>query len=122
MSVETKRKKSENLKETIEMLLQVSRENSSAFWRDIAKRLVGGRRRYASTNLSKIDSLTSNGDVIVVPGAVLGAGELTKKITISALRISSSALNKIKESGSEFKSIEDLSRENPKGTNIRIVR
>ncbi|HLH86263.1 MAG TPA: 50S ribosomal protein L18e, partial [Thermoplasmataceae archaeon] len=110
------------LKNTVDELLKISRESGSTFWRDIAERLVEGKHRLASTNLGKIEKLSSDGDTIVIPGTVLGSGYFNRKATLSSLRVSSSAFRKIKESGSTFKNLVDLARENPKGTNLKILR
>ena len=122
MSITVERKTSSEVRETIMKLAQVSRESNSVFWRDIAERISGGRRRYASVDLGKIERLCAEGDTVVVPGTVLGGGEIEKKITISAIRASTSAIEKIGKSGSTFKKLSDLAIENPKGTNIKIIR
>ena len=41
----------------------------------------------------------NEGDVIVVPGKVLGAGAINKKLTVAAFRFSASAVKKIEEAG-----------------------
>ncbi len=116
------KKTDENLKVIVNGLTELSRLNSASIWRDVARRLNGGRRRYASINLSKIDRLSSEGDVLVVPGSVLGTGRLTKKVTVASLHISEKAMEKLKEAGCTYKTLQELSEENPKGTNIRIMR
>lgn len=122
MSIKTDRKTDERIKQTVDKLLELSRTNSSSLWRDLAKRLSGGRRRYASINLEKIDKLSNEGDTLVVPGSILGSGNLSKKLTLSSLRISQKALDKLKSAGCTYKTIEELSTENPKGSNIKIMR
>ena len=122
MSVSPKSKENESIVNNIESLLKISRESSSDFWRDIARRMTSGRRRYASINLYKIDMLTKEGDIVLVPGTILSVGELTKNITVSSFRISKKAMEKIVKAGAKFKSLSELSSENPKGTNIKILR
>ncbi len=122
MSIKHDRKTDNNLRETVQNLLELSRSNSSALWRDIAKRLAGGKRRYASINLGKIDSLSNDGEILVVPGSILGAGTLSKKVTLASLKISQKAREKLEAAGCTYKTIDELSRENPKGSNVRIVR
>ncbi|MEM3675540.1 MAG: 50S ribosomal protein L18e, partial [Thermoplasmataceae archaeon] len=97
-------------------------ESGSAFWRDIAERLVNGKHRLAATNLGKIEKLSSDGDIMVVPGSVLGSGYFNRRAVVSSLRVSSSAKKKIEESGSTYKTLVELANENPKGTNLRIIR
>ncbi len=79
------------------------------------------RRNYSAVNLAKLDRLTSEGDVAVVPGAVLGTGRLTKKITVAGFKASASARRKIEEAGGRYVSLEELASENPKGTGIKII-
>lgn len=122
MSIRSDRKTDENLKLIVQNLTELSRNNSSDLWRDVAKRINGGRRRYASLNLGKIDRHSNEGDVLVVPGTILGAGNITKKMTLASLHISRKALEKVQAAGCTYKSISELSEENPKGTNIRIMR
>ncbi|MCL4336002.1 MAG: 50S ribosomal protein L18e [Candidatus Thermoplasmatota archaeon] len=122
MSLKPNNKESPMLKETIEELTKISRENDNPFWRDIAKRLNGSRKNYASLNLGKIDKLIEDGEIVVVPGSLLGAGYFEKKATLSALKFSRSAQEKIKQSGSTLKTLVELAREHPKGTNLKILR
>ena len=122
MSLNGKNKDSNEIADTINTLVKISRENGSAMWRDIADRLSGGGRRYASINVGKINKLSNDGDVVIVPGSVLGSGIINKKVTLSALRISKSAMQKLQKSGSSFKSIREFAAENPKLKNPKILR
>jgi large subunit ribosomal protein L18e len=122
MSLNGKNKESNEIADTIDTLVKVSRENSSTMWRDIAERLSGGSRRYASINVGKINRLSSDGDIVIVPGSVLGSGVINKKVTLSALKISKSAMEKLQKSGSSFKPIKQFATENPKVKNPKILR
>ena len=122
MSLNAKTKDSTYIKDTIETLLKVSRENKAAIWRDIARRLSGGDRRYASINLGKINKIANEGDVIVVPGSVLGSGVFTKKVTLTGLRASKSAMDKIKASGSRFVTLKEYVSSGDKSENVKILR
>lgn len=122
MSLKANRKSSPILKDVIEGLTEVSRESGSSIWRDIARRLNGGDRRFASVNVSKISRMTSDGDHVVIPGTLLGSGYIDKKVTVSALRISEKAKKKLDEAGGSFKPLLEMAKENPKGTNVKILR
>jgi len=122
MSIRSDEKESPYLKSTIERLLQISRENNSALWRLIAEKMSSSRSRYADVNLSKIDRIAKEGEVLVVPGTVLGSGHLSKNVTIAAFRFSKKAVDKAKNSGSTIKSLVELAQDNPKGKDIRIMR
>lgn len=89
-------------------------------WKIISKKLMGPRRNKIEANLYRINNKTSKDDVIVVPGKVLGIGELDHKLTIACLTYSQSAKTKIESSGSKLLSIEELLEQNPKGKNVKI--
>ena len=89
-------------------------------WRKISKKLSGSRKSRIEANLYRINKKTKENDIIVVPGKVLGIGELNHKMTIACLDYSGSAKKKIESSGSRLISIEDLLAENPEGKSVRI--
>ena len=89
-------------------------------WKKVSKKLSGPRRNQVEANLYRINKKTKNNDVIVVPGKILGLGELDHKLTIACLKFSKSAKNKIEASGSKLISIEELLEKNPKGENIKV--
>ncbi len=89
-------------------------------WRNISKKLSNSRRLRVEANLYRINNKTKKDDVIVIPGKVLGNGELTHKLTISCLDYSDSAKKKIEQSGSKLMSIEELLEQNPTGKNVKI--
>lgn len=122
MSIKADKKTSSEITETIDTLLRVSRESNFSMWRDIARRLSGGKQRYASINVGKLNDISKEGEILIVPGSVLGEGKLTKKVVIAGLRASRTALDKISSSGSTFKKLKDLASENPKPSNARIMR
>lgn len=132
----TKRKTNPQINRLIKDLKGIARENSAPIWRDIAKRLEKPRRNYAAVNLSKINRYSGANDTILVPGKVLSAGTLEDPITVAALGFSKKAFEKITESvegkvKSKGKgrrkgkckciSIEDLAKDNPKGTGVKII-
>lgn len=106
----------------IDNLKAKERENGDAVWRDIAKRLEKPRKNWAETNLSKLERYAKDGETIIVPGKVLAAGSISKKITVAAYSFSESAAEAIKATGGKTMTIADLMDENPKGSNVRIMR
>jgi len=111
-----------NLLSLIDDLKRVSREQDVAIWRDIARRLEKPKRNWAEINISRLERYAEDGDVIVVPGKVLGAGNLSKRLTVAAFRFSDSARQKIEGAGGRNLSISELMREIPEGGGIRIMR
>lgn len=106
----------------IDELKRESREGGTAIWRDIARRLEKPRRNWAEVNISRLEIYANDGDTIVVPGKVLGAGSLSKKLTVAAFRFSESAREMIKKAGGRNLTIEELVEENPSGSGVRIMR
>jgi len=115
------RKENPELIKLISDLKLKARENNARIWRDIAERLEGSNSNYAEVNVSRIQRYARDGDVIVVPGKVLGAGNLDKKVTVAAWKFSRSAEEKIKKAGGRVLSIMELVEENPRGSNVRIM-
>lgn len=90
-------------------------------WLALARFLSGPSKNYSFYNLNQIDKHAKEGDTILVPGKVLGSGDLTKKVVIVALSISSSAKEKLKKTKSEFIHIADEIKKNPKAEGVKIL-
>lgn len=116
-----KRKTNPNLVKLIDDLLKASAENKAKVWKDLAERLAKPLRNYAEVNVGKIDRYVKENEIAVVPGKVLGSGEITKPVTVAAWRFSESARRKIESAGGRVLSIWDLLKENPSGKNVRIM-
>src|SRR4030042_450349 len=89
-------------------------------WRTVSRKLSSPRQNRIEANLYRINNKTKNNDVIVIPGKVIGIGDLDHKLTIACLGTSQSAKAKIEVSGSKLISIEELITQNPKGSNVKI--
>ncbi|MBN1502557.1 50S ribosomal protein L18e [Candidatus Woesearchaeota archaeon] len=105
----------------IENLKKTSIEQKVNIWKRIACELEKPTKKRRAVNLSKINRYIKNNDTVIVPGKVLGMGELDKKVTIAAYTFSGQAISKILSSGSHAVSIEELLKKNPKGSKIRII-
>ena len=108
------------LRETIYQLKRVSRENDAPVWRDVAKRLERSRRNWSEVNISKL-SFLEEGETAVIAGKLLGAGLIDRAVKVAAFSYSESAAQKITSAGGEIMSIPDLAKQNPKGSNVRIM-
>jgi len=89
-------------------------------WKKISKKLSGPRRERIEANLYRINKKTKENDVIVVPGKILGLGEIDHKLTIACLDCSKTARKKIETSGSKLLSIEELLEQNPEGRDVKV--
>ena len=72
-------------------------------------------------NVNKIEKFAKPKETILVPGIVLGSGEITKAHKVVALRFSASAKEKIESKGGKSILIEDYVNENPTGAKTRIM-
>ncbi|KAF5418797.1 MAG: 50S ribosomal protein L18e [Candidatus Methanogaster sp.] len=89
---------------------------------NIAERMQSPKRSYATVNVSRINRHTAAGEIIVVPGKVLGAGELGHPVVVGAFVFSDGARSKITDAGGECLTIEELMVRAPTGSNVRIIR
>jgi large subunit ribosomal protein L18e len=118
----TKKTSNPNLVVLIDSLKLESRTNGAEIWRDIALRLEKPRQNWAEVNLSKLQRYTAENDVVIVAGKVLGAGSLSKKLTVAAYDFSESAIQKIVAAGGKHMTIPEMVEKFPTGAGIRIMR
>jgi large subunit ribosomal protein L18e len=109
------------LRKTIRELYKASRKYRAPIWRALAEELEKPRRKRRVVNISRINRYTREGDVVVVPGKVLGAGILDHKVTVAAIGFSKTALEKIRAVGGEAIHILELISRNPRGSNVKII-
>ncbi len=109
------------IRKLIRELRKYARKYNAPIWSYVAELLERPTRKRVVVNVSKINRYLKDGEVAVVPGKVLGAGKLEKKVTIAAIAFSKTALEKIKASGGNAMFISDLIEENPKGSGVRII-
>ena len=115
------RKTNSSLVALIGELKDHSRSTGSSIWRDTASRLESSRKNWAEPNLSHISRHSQEKETVLVPGKVLGSGEINGKQTVAAFSFSDVAKNKIAASGGRTLSIRELMEENPKGKGVRIL-
>lgn len=105
----------------VNSLRKKAQENNAPIWRNVAERLASSRRRRIAVNLSRLNRHTKAKESVVVPGKVLGAGNLEHSVFVAAFSFSDQAKIKISKAKGKCLSILDLLESNPKGSNIRIV-
>ncbi|MEM1661352.1 MAG: 50S ribosomal protein L18e [Desulfurococcaceae archaeon] len=109
------------LRKIIRFLRKKARENNARIWRAIADELEKPRRRRRVVNISRINRYTREGEVVVVPGKVLGCGNIDHRVIVAAPFFSKTAVEKIKKAGGEVMSIFELVESNPKGSGVKII-
>ena len=119
----TKRTGPTNLivRKTIRALKSAANRNNAPIWRYVAELIDKPRRLRVEVNLSKINRYTQRGDVVVVPGKVLGAGNIDHPVTVAALGFSRQAVEKIRATGGKVVHILQLIEENPRGSRVKII-
>jgi large subunit ribosomal protein L18e len=109
-----------NLVSLIKLLQTEGYHNNVPLWIDISKRLSRPTRHKAEVNLSKINRYTEEGETVIVPGKVLGAGVLDHTVIVSAFAFSQSAREQINAKGRTL-TIQELLKENPQGKGVKIL-
>ena len=111
----------EQLQGLIKDLRKKAYSDNAMLWKRIASDLERPTRNRRAVNLSRINRYSCSGEVVIVPGKVLSAGNLEKSITIAAWQFSGQAVEKITKSNSKAVTIADLMKSHPDGKNVRII-
>jgi len=119
--LKTSRKTNPNLEELIFELKRISRENEAPIWRTLAKKLEKPSRVWAEVNIDSIDKHAQAKENILIPGKLLGVGNLSKPVNIAAYSASESAVKKVEKAGGKFMTYIELAAQNPKGSGIKIM-
>ena len=112
--------KNQALGELIQELKKCAIEEKVPLWKRIATDLEKPTRNQRIVNVYKIEQYAKPNEVVIVPGKVLGTGELSKKVTVAAYSFSEEAKQKINGKGTAI-TILELVEKNPKGKGVRIL-
>jgi len=102
-------------------LKEASKKNKAPIWSRLAELALKPSSARRTVNVSQIDRLTKDGDVIIVPGKVLGTGDMSHKITLCSFSISNSGAQKILEQGGKILSYSELIKNHPTGKGVTII-
>ena len=108
-----------NTIDLIESLTKQSSAEDAPIWKAVANELKRANRKNKEVNVYHIDKYD---DTVLVPTKVLGEGNITKKVTVAAFKFSQEAENKITAAGGKCLKIDELMAENPKGSNVKIIK
>ncbi len=103
-------------------LIEELKKAEAPIWRDVARRLSKPNRIRPEVNVSRLQRYAKEGEVVIVPGKLLGAGLLDKKLTVSAFSFSSKAREKVEGAGGKCITIKKLTEEKPKGSGVRVFQ
>ncbi len=96
-------------------------QKEQPIWKAVAKGINRPRRVGFKMNLYRLEKMTKPKETIVVPGVVLGTGELTKPLTVAALKFSGASKQKIEKAGGKCLDIESLVKQYPEGKGVKIM-
>jgi len=120
-----KHKLLDNIKRDIIIKLEkAGKKEKKGFLLGLAKALDVSSRNFASVNVYKLEKLSQkNKDkIFVVPGNVLGFGDLKSQINVYAYRFSDAALEKIKVAKGTAKNLYELINDKVEGKDVVIVK
>ena len=106
---------------TIWGLRNAFKKNKAPIWRALQDELAGPRANRREINVRRLAEITKADEVVVVPGKVLGTGNLGHKLTVCAYSISETAAKKIVDSGGKVMTFDDLINNHPNGKGVRII-
>ncbi|MCC7551778.1 MAG: 50S ribosomal protein L18e [Methanobacterium sp.] len=109
------------INQLIKILKEKAYQEETPLWKDLARRLGKSTRQRAEVNISRINRHSSDDEVVLVPGKVLGSGALDHKVQVAALDFSQQAEEKITSAGGKCLDITLLMEENPQGSGIKII-
>lgn len=110
-----------NTRALINALRKTSAKHDARIWKRVAEIIAYPSRKRPTVNVGKIGRYTNAGDIIVVPGKVLGSGIMPHKVTVAALNASATARSAIVGAGGSLISIDELMAKVPKGKGINII-
>lgn len=102
-------------------LKKQSQESQTALWLKVADSLTSSRKNSVAVNVSRLNRYTKEGETVVVPGKVLGAGKPDHALTVAAFAFSDVAKAKIQNTKGNCLSIRDLMKKNPTGKNVKLM-
>jgi large subunit ribosomal protein L18e len=105
-------------------LIRKLKKQKKKLWKKVAEELEAPTRRRPYINIYKIDKYTNPNDIVVVPGKVLGIGDLDHPVTVIAYSFSRKAKEKIIRAGGKVMSILEAVDQfkDFKGKTVRLMK
>lgn len=110
---------------TLNLIKSLTKQASSEdapIWKAVANELKKANRKTTEVNVYHIEKYSDNDETVLIPGKVLSEGSITKSVTVAAFKFSKEAENKIVNAGGKCLKIDELMVENPKGSNVKILK
>jgi len=104
----------------VNLLKKQSKENDVGIWRDVAERLSKPRRNSVAVNVSRLNRYTHRSETVMVPGKVLGTGQIGHSLTVGAFPFQRKP-ERNRGCKGQVSVLDDLVKKNPKGSKIKII-
>jgi large subunit ribosomal protein L18e len=90
-------------------------------WRTVSEILGKPARIGKEVNLYRLNLITKDNDVAVVPGKILASGKMEHAITVGTLKISTLAKEKLEKANCKVLTIKELMEKYPTGSGVKIL-
>ena len=111
----------DTLNNTIWTLRNALKKNKVPIWKAVIKELSRSRSNRKEVNIGELAHVTKDKEVVIVPGKILGSGEISHKLTVWCFTISEVATRKILDAGGKMLPLDSLIKKYPDGKGIRII-
>jgi large subunit ribosomal protein L18e len=111
----------DTLDNTIWTLRNALKKNKVPIWKAVIKQLYRSRSNRREVNIGQLAHVTKDKEVVIVPGKILGSGEISHKLTLWCFTISEVATRKILDAGGKILPLDSLIKKYPDGKGVRII-
>ena len=111
----------DTLNNTIWTLRNALKKNKVPIWKAVIKKLSRSRSNRREVNIGELAHVTKDKEVVIVPGKILGSGEISHKLTVWCFTISEVATRKILDAGGKILPLDNLIKKYPDGKGVRII-
>lgn len=111
----------DTLNNTIWTLRNALKKNKVPIWKAVIKELSRSRSNRREVNIGELAHVTKDKEVVIVPGKILGSGEISHKLTVWCFTISEVATRKILDAGGKILPLDSLIKKYPHGKGVRII-
>jgi len=105
----------------VKHLRGASKKNNAPIWLKLAELALKPSRSRRVINLGQLDKFVNDNDIVVVPGKVLGTGNISHKITLCSFSISATGAKKVTQSGGKLVDFTHLIKNHPTGKGVKII-
>ena len=111
----------DTLNNTIWTLRNALKKNKVPIWKAVIKELSRSRSNRREVNIGELAHVTKDKEVVIVPGKILGSGEISHKLTIWCFTISEVATRKILDAGGKILPLDSLIKKYADVQGVRII-